>query len=304
MLSPADSPTLSPAGPGPSPGGVSFSPYGSSSGVSPAGAVPFGSGQAGSATISPSGSTVVSPAAGCSRASIGSGYGDGGGGGGYGGYSWYGGGGYNPPRISMASATEEMDEDAEDAEEGDEENEERLAMGLAPLGEGRPSSSVSVGGGAAGAGAEGARGRDADITRLFELADELGGQGASGLRWSELAIFDDQVCCFVFGFILLLTSHVAAVCCFCVCCAIVQAVVVSRCGVDVSIDVGYLTLLLCWRRFHRASRFGIGFVDLLRKARLHCTCKYDTTQQSSGMAVWKVASGTPLNMGVCPLKTP
>ncbi|CAN0602042.1 unnamed protein product, partial [Ectocarpus sp. 12 AP-2014] len=44
MLSPAETPTLSPAGPSPSPGGVSLSPspYGST-GVSPAGASRFGS---------------------------------------------------------------------------------------------------------------------------------------------------------------------------------------------------------------------------------------------------------------------
>lgn len=186
MLSPADTPTLSPAGPSPSPGGVSFSPYGSSTGVSPAGAVPFGAGQGGSMTISPSGSTAVSPATCCSKVSIGSGYSAGAGGG-------YGGGGYhNPPRCSIASATEEMDQDATEGEE----NEERFAMGLAPLGEGRPSS-LGIGGGAGGAapvGGPGARGGcDADVSRLFEMADELGGQGASGLRWSELAIFDDQV---------------------------------------------------------------------------------------------------------------
>ncbi|CAN0276779.1 unnamed protein product, partial [Hapterophycus canaliculatus] len=60
--------------------------------------------------------------------------------------------------------------------------------------EGRPSTlgvSESVGGR-----------RDADgVPKLFELADELGGQGTSGLRWSHLAIFDDQdllpQCCFL-----------------------------------------------------------------------------------------------------------
>lgn len=86
----------------------------------------------------------------------------------------------------MASATEGMDEDAE---EDAEEDEERVAMGLSPLGEGRPSSLGGVG----GAGLRGRGRRDADVPRLFELSDELGGQGASGLRWSQLAIFDDQV---------------------------------------------------------------------------------------------------------------
>lgn len=179
MLSPAETPTLSPAGPSPSPGGVSFSPYGC--GVSPAGSTLFGSGQGGAgATISPSGSTAVSPAPSHQKLGIGSGYGGGYGGGGTGG--GYG-SGYNPPRCSMASATEEMDEDEED----DDEHEERVAMGLSPLGEGRPS---SLGGPESGGGG----GRDAEnLPKLFELADELGGQGTSGYRWSHLAIFDDQV---------------------------------------------------------------------------------------------------------------
>lgn len=186
MLSPAETPTLSPAGPSPSPGGVSLSPspYGST-GVSPVGASRFGSayGGGGGPTISPSGSTIVSPAPGHHRLSAGGG---GGGGGGYGGY----GGGYNNnlPRCSMASATE-MDEDDDDDDE-DDENEERLAMGLSPLREGRPSS--------LGVGVRAGRGRDASVPRLFELSDELGlGHGTSGMRWSQLSIFDDQVGCFV-----------------------------------------------------------------------------------------------------------
>eukprot|EP00903_Cladosiphon_okamuranus_P006522 g6373.t1 len=187
MLSPADTPTLSPAGPSPSPGGVSFSPYGC--GVSPAGGVNFGSSQGGGPTISPSGSTAVSPATGPGRPKLSTGSGYGGYGGGY--------GGYNPPRCSMASATEEMDEDTEE-----DENEERLAMGLSPLGEGRPSSMGIVGGGGGAAGLVGrGGGRDANVPRLFELSDELGGQGVSGLRWSQLTIFDDQdllpQCCFL-----------------------------------------------------------------------------------------------------------
>lgn len=183
MLSPAETPTLSPAGPSPSPGGVSLSPspYGST-GVSPAGASRFGSAYGGGAgpTISPSGSTTVSPAPGHHRLS--------GGGGGGGGYGGYGGGYINLPRCSMASATE-MDEDDDD--DDDDEDEERLAMGLSPLREGRPSSlGVGV--------RSGGRGRDASVPRLFELSDELGlGYGASGMRWSQLSIFDDQVGCFV-----------------------------------------------------------------------------------------------------------
>ncbi|CAM9914628.1 unnamed protein product [Scytosiphon promiscuus] len=182
MLSPAETPTLSPAGPSPSPGGVSFSPYGC--GVSPAGSTLFGSGQGGAgATISPSGSTAVSPAPSHHKLSIGSGYGAAMG-------SGYG-SGYNPPRCSMASATEEMDEDEEEEED---EHEERVAMGLSPLGEARPA--------ALGAPESGAGGRGGgDIPKLYELADELGGQGTSGLRWSHLAIFDDQdllpQCCFL-----------------------------------------------------------------------------------------------------------
>lgn len=89
----------------------------------------------------------------------------------------------------MASATEEMDED----EEEDDEHEERVAMGLSPLGEGRPSAL-----GVPESGAGGGRGAD-DAPKLFELADELGGQGTSGLRWSHLAIFDDQVRFYALG---------------------------------------------------------------------------------------------------------
>ncbi|CAM9907062.1 unnamed protein product [Ectocarpus sp. 6 AP-2014] len=68
-------------------------------------------------------------------------------------------------------------------------------MGLSPLSEGRPS---SLGVGVRGRG----RGRDTSVPRLFELSDELGlGHGASGMRWSQLSIFDDQdllpQCCFL-----------------------------------------------------------------------------------------------------------
>lgn len=121
----------------------------------------------------------------------------------------------------MASATEGMDEDAED----DDEIEERAAMGLAPLGEGRPSSlGVGVGAGL-GLGGRGGPGRDADVPRLFELSDELGGQGASGLRWSQLAIFDDQVRGLCFRVVLLVLR------CFCARVAFVSCYLTRCCGV-------------------------------------------------------------------------
>lgn len=157
MLSPAEPPTLSPAGPSPSPGGVGFSPYGC--GVSPAGGV------SGCPTISPAGSTAVSPAT--QKLQVGA-------------------DGYTPPRCSVASATEMEEEDG------------CLIMGLSAMGGERPSlleerACLMEGMGGVGGGRGGGRGRGS-LPRLFELADELGGQGSSGLRWSQLAIFDDQVC--------------------------------------------------------------------------------------------------------------
>ncbi|CAM9752344.1 unnamed protein product, partial [Laminaria digitata] len=56
-------------------------------------------------------------------------------------------------------------------------------------------------GGAGGGVGEGERGGGDPLPKLFELSDELGGQGASGLRWSQLAVYDDQdlvpQCCFL-----------------------------------------------------------------------------------------------------------
>lgn len=185
VLSPADMPTLSPAGPSPSPGGVGFSPYGC--GFSPAG-VTFEM-----PTVSPAGSTAVSPATQDRSHNTG-------------GDSRHDSlrndslridslrndslcGSVNDSRqnslvlrCSLASAPEDMEEDGDD--------EDCLLMRLR---EARTSSGLepgSVGCGTVGAG----RGRGAQARpKLFELADELGGQGKSGLRWSQLSVFDDQV---------------------------------------------------------------------------------------------------------------
>lgn len=82
-------------------------------------------------------------------------------------------------RCSLASAPEDMEEDGDDDE--DWLRGERASSGL----ESRSVGCVTVGAG---------RGRGAQARpKLFELADELGGQGKSGLRWSQLSIFDDQV---------------------------------------------------------------------------------------------------------------
>lgn len=87
----------------------------------------------------------------------------------------------------MASATEEGDDDGGS-----------LIMGLSTMGEEQPSSLLAAPGASGNAGhARGAGASAMDesppAARLFELADELGGQGTSGLRWSHLPIFDDQV---------------------------------------------------------------------------------------------------------------
>ena len=191
-------PTLSPAGPGPSPGEVSFSPYGP--GVSPMG-VTFGM-----PTVSPAGSTAVSPATHERRHHPG------------GGDSRQDSlrndsfrndslridslrhdsliGSVNNSRqnslllrCSLASAPEDMDE------EDDESLTMRLSDARGPsLMESESLGSFSAIGGAG-------RGRERQVRpRLFELADELGGQGKSGLRWSQLSIFDDQVGCAVGSF--------------------------------------------------------------------------------------------------------
>lgn len=69
-------------------------------------------------------------------------------------------------------------------------------LGLSAMGADSPSAGVAVGvNGVRGVGLGGRRGAGS-LPRLFELADELGGVGTSGLRWSELAMFDDQVCFF------------------------------------------------------------------------------------------------------------
>lgn len=182
VLSPGDMPTLSPAGPSPSPGGVGFSPYGC--GFSPAG-VTFEM-----PTVSPAGSTAVSPATQDRSHNTG------------GGDSRHDSlrndslrndflcGSVNDSRqnslvlrCSLASAPEDMEEDGDD--DGDcllmRMREERASSGLEP---------GSVGCGTVGVG----RGRGAQAhPKLFELADELGGQGKSGLRWSQQSMFDDQV---------------------------------------------------------------------------------------------------------------
>lgn len=97
------------------------------------------------------------------------------------------------------------------AAEMDEEEDDGgcLIMGLSALGEERPEPLLGVPPGRVGVGGvgEGERGGGDPLPRLFELADELGGQGASGLRWSQLTVFDDQVGVCV--------GSVACVFCFC-----------------------------------------------------------------------------------------
>lgn len=92
----------------------------------------------------------------------------------------------------MASATEGMEED----EDGG-----CLIIGLPTMGEegppsllGRPGERVNGGESLSGAAVGGDHGGGGGARpQLFELEDELGGQGSSGLRWIEVSIFDDQV---------------------------------------------------------------------------------------------------------------
>ena len=101
------------------------------------------------------------------------------------------------------------------AAEMDEEEEDgcRLIMGLSTMGEESPEPVLGPPPGGGGGGplggrcavnsvgggvGEGERGGGDPLPKLFELADELGGQGASGLRWSQLTVYDDQVRCFFF----------------------------------------------------------------------------------------------------------
>lgn len=231
LPSPAEPPTLSSMGPSPSPGGgdadFSPSPYGigvsptgggvgSMCGVSPAGGggmcgvspaggadmcgvSPAGGGDMCSGdlllpSISPTGSAVASPAA--SRLYV-SGDGSGGGSAYYGMHL----GGSPSRRCSVASTTEEGDEDYEYMLMGARSREGGALTERAPSTSALSSlhdESEITGGIGIGEGGGGLtlhrdhhhhQQQQQGAPRLFELADEL-----DGLQWSELAIFDDQVC--------------------------------------------------------------------------------------------------------------
>lgn len=78
--------------------------------------------------------------------------------------------------------------------EEEDEEEGGVMMGLPMAIGGGDRHRASQGGYDVGNKAGGGRPHPRAVPQLFELSDELGGQGASGLRWSPVTVFDDQVC--------------------------------------------------------------------------------------------------------------